>query len=68
MVIEKLLVVAVAVLSSVTRTDSVKVPAAEGVPLMVPVLALMLRPPGSEPDATEKVLPAVPVVPVMLRL
>ncbi len=45
----------VGVVASVTLAVKVNVPAAEGVPVMAPVEALRLRPPGSAPVLTDQV-------------
>src|SRR6204780_5092191 len=46
----------------------VKVPAAVGVPVIAPVVALSVRPAGSVPVATENVYGAVPPVTVIAGL
>ena len=45
---------------SVTRTVKLVVPAADGVPPITPVLALMLRPAGSVPTEMDQVEVPVP--------
>ena len=59
-VMVKELVVAVALLLSVTRTVMAEVPAADGVPVMAPVDELMPRPAGRVPVAMAKELPPDP--------
>jgi hypothetical protein len=47
---------------SVTENEKVKVPAAVGVPLIAPVEAFRLRPPGRLPPVTAHVYGVVPPV------
>ena len=58
MVMVKELVVAVAVLLSVTRTEMTEAPAAVGVPVIVAVSprSMRVRPAGREPEARAKEL------------
>ena len=47
-------------LESTSCTEKLKVPADVGVPVMAPVVALKLRPGGSDPEAMLRVSGAVP--------
>jgi hypothetical protein len=53
--IVKLLVVVLELLASVTRTVTVWVDAADGVPLMTPVVLSIVSPEGRDPESTANV-------------